>query len=292
MSERPVILFMFAGRRANLEINLPQFMRIVEENPRVQFHIWDLARNPEDSRYIQQIPNSDRVTVCTRFSGPQAPRSLNKVWQFYSSPRFSEALFVKVDDDMVFVQTERFAEFVDAIENHTGHIMSAEVINNGACTEFVPALWDGFLGLDIPLLDVHESNAYAEMCHEHMFDHWQKLVTRPTGLAEIQTWLSINFIGMDWERLCRITHKIGRVSPEWIADRQWRMGSRMGDEGAANLFPRMVMTGFTTAHLGFGPQKITAEQEEAWQFHYASIGERYLAGLGPVQKLNTAGGSR
>jgi hypothetical protein len=282
---------MFAGRRGNLGINLPMFYRIVEDNPRVQFHIWDLARDPADADYLKVIAGKvhDRVEVQRQYSGPRAPRCMNKVWQHYTAPRYREALFVKVDDDIVFVQTEHFAAFVDAIEANPDTVLSAEVVNNGACTEFVPGIWDGFIGLDIPLLDVHESNEYALMSHQYLIENWRALCARPTALASIETWLSINFIGMDWEMLCRIQGKIGRVSPEWIADRRWRAGSRMGDEGAANLYPRAVMRGFTVGHLGFGPQKLTEDQENIIRDRYATIADEYLADLG-VQKLNTLAG--
>lgn len=289
MRERPIILFMFAGRQGNMDINLPMFYRIVEENPRVQFHIWDLARDPADADYLKVIADErrERVEVCRQFSGPRAPRCMGKVWQHYTSPRYREAVFVKVDDDIVFVQTEHFAAFVEAVEANPTKILSAEVVNNGACTEFMDPVWDQFIGLDIPLLDVHESNEYATMSHRYLVDNWRELCARPTSVANIETWLSINFVGMNWELLCRLTGKLGRVAPEWIADRQWKPGARIGDEGAANIYPRAVMRGFTVGHLGFGPQDLTEAQENSFRARYAKIGAEYLAELGPVQFLNT-----
>lgn len=275
MSDRPVILFMFAGRRQNLEVNLPQIRRILAENPDVQFDLWNLARTSDDSAYLKTIAEP-RINVLNTFAGPFAFRSLNKVWQHYADPRFRDHLFVKMDDDVVFIQTERFGEFVAAVGD--GRILTAEVVNNGACTAFMPELWQSFLGLDIPLLDVHQSNEYARLAHEFMFDNWRDLISRPTGLADVETWLSINFIGMDWQMLGEVNQQIGRPSPRRIADREWRRGSRIGDEGAANMFPRAVMTGFTTAHLGFGPQKLIARQESEWCRNYAAISREHLAG--------------
>ena len=278
MSDRPVILFMFAGRRQNMRVNLPLIRRIVEENPRVQFDIWNLARSAEDAEWLKPL-TGERTRVLNYFAGPRADRRLNKVWQHYANRQYQDHLFVKIDDDVVFIDTDKFGEFVDQVELNPERILSAEVVNNGACTEFMPELWQQFLKLDIPLLDVHESNKYATFAHEFMFDNWRDLVARPTGLADIETWLSINFIGLDWRMLALLNNQIGRRSPEWIADRQWRPGSRVGDEGAANLFPRSVMTGFTVGHLGFGPQKLTARQETSWCKGYAKIAELYLSGV-------------
>lgn len=285
MSECPVTLFMFAGREGNMAVNLPLIRRILDENPRVRFDIWNLARTNEDSRYLNTI-KGDRITVLNKFAGARASYRLNSVWRYYTDPRFVHHLFVKVDDDIVFIQTEKFAEFVDAVERRPQQVMTAEVVNNGACTPFMPELWQGFLGLDIPLLDVHESNQYAQLSHRFMYENWRELVTRPTSVTDLEAWLSINFIGFNWEMLCRIERRLGRRSPEMIADRPWKPGSRIGDEGAANLFPRAVMQGFTVAHLGFGPQQLTDHQEDEWREDYAEIGWEYLKA---VQKLNTLG---
>lgn len=283
MTKRPVILFMFAGRRQNLDVNLPMIRRIVDENPQVQCHIWDLARNKVDSDYLKTI-SGDRIEVKLQYGGPLASRHMNKVWNHYTDMKFQDSLFVKVDDDVVFIQTEKFGEFVDAVEANPRSILTAEVVNNGACTQFMPELWAGFEDLDIPLLEVHESNEYAQLAHGFMAEHWRELVSRPTALVDIEDWVSINFIGMHWNMLGRMNLKIGRRAPEWIAGRHWRTGSRIGDEGAANMFPRKVMSGFTVGHLGFGPQDLTPDQEDQWRAQYALICREYLAS---VAKRNT-----
>lgn len=284
-SRRPVILFMFAGRRGNMEVNLPLIRRILDEHPRVEFHLWNLARTTADSNYLCTI-EGERIKVINKFAGRRARLSLNKVWWYYADPRFSEALFVKVDDDILFIQTEHFGAFLDAVEDNPERILSAEVINNGACTEYIPELWDGFAELGIPLLDVHESSEYAQLAHRHMIDRWCDLVARPVDVVSTEEWLSINFIGLNWELLDLIGRRIGRRSPPEIAGRAWRSGSRVGDEGAANMFPRAVMRGFTVGHLGFGPQKLTPEQEDEWRASYAAIGREYLGG---VRKPNALG---
>jgi len=257
--------------------------RILDEHPRVEFHIWNLAHNTADSDYLNTI-EGDRIEVINKYGGLRAALSMGKVWMHYADPRFREALFVKVDDDIVFIQTEHFGKFLDAIEDHPEHILTAEVVNNGACTEFIPELWDDFLGLNIPLLDAHESNRYAQLAHQHMFSHWRQLTARPTSVVETEERLSINFIGFNWAMIDLMGRRIGRRSPPEIAGRTWRPGTRVGDEGAANLFPRAVMRGFTVAHLGFGPQKLSPEQEDEWRTDYAAIGREYLAG---VRKSNT-----
>lgn len=274
---------MFAGRRANLDVNLPMIRRIVAENPQVQCHIWDLARNEVDSDYLKTI-SGDRIEVKQQYGGPLASRHMNKVWTYYTDVKFQGSLFVKVDDDVVFIETEKFGDFVDAVDANPAAILTAEVVNNGACTRFMPELWSDFRSLAIPLLDVHESNEYAQLAHGFMAKNWRELVARPTTLVDTEDWLSINFIGMHWNMLDRMALRLGRRAPDVIAGRRWKTGSRIGDEGAANMFPRKVMSGFTVGHLGFGPQELTPEQEDHWRAQYALIGREYLAS---VAKRNT-----
>lgn len=277
MTDRPVTLFMFAGRRGNLELNLPLIRRILDENPQVQCDIWNLARDHADGEYLKTIAG-DRITVINTYA--PGTRRMYKVWQHYTQPRYQNHLFVKMDDDDVFIQTDKFGEFVDAIEANPDKVLSAEVVNNGACTPFLPQVWQDFLSLDIPLLDVHESNEYAQISHRFMTENWRALVTRPIGDAtDIETWLSINFIGLDWTMLRRLSSYIGCRAPQWIADREWGPRARIGDEGAANMLPCAVLPGFTVAHLGFGPQNLTEAQEDSWRGDYAAIGKQYLTGV-------------
>ena len=274
--KKPTIFFMFAGRRGNLEVNSPVIRRILDDHPNVEFHLWNLARIPSDTRYIDSI-SGERIIPC-KLPGRAGYRYLNQVWQHYADPRFAGRRFVKIDDDVLFLEAERFGSFLDAIENNPDTVVSANTVNNGACTPFNTGLWNGFTDLNIPLLDVHESNAYAEMSHEYFLEHWPDMLEQRAELAPTEDWLSINLIGMHWPMLCDITEKIGTRSPEWIAGRSWAPGNRVGDEGAVNMFPRAVVRGFVVAHLGFGPQKLTDQQEDAWRGRYAALCKKYLGG--------------
>lgn len=294
MSDRPVILFVFAGRQGNIDVNLPLLFQILEENPQVSLDLWNLCRDPADAEYLNRI-TGDRVRVINTFA--PGTRRMYRVWQHYTHPRYRDHLFVKMDDDVVFIDTDKFGLFLDAIVecSDRDRLLSAEVVNNGACTPFMPELWQKFLKLDIPLLDVHESNEYAQAAHQFMFENWRELVARPVGdVADIETWLSINFIGMDWPTLCDLASRIGQRSPSLIADREWGPRTRVGDEGAANMLRRAVLPGFTVGHLGFGPQNLTEAQEQEWREQYAEIVWEYLRPrqwpryhTGPVAERNT-----
>lgn len=281
------IIFVFAGRRANLELQLPLIRRILDRNPTVEYHLWNLCRRPADSDFLHTI-RGDRITVRDDFYGRRS--GMNLVYQHYTDPAYRDAVFVKMDDDIVFLETERFPDFVAAIR--PGMVLSAKVINNGACTLTERGLFDQFEALHDPvigsvsphhpLLDVHLSFDYADACHAYMFEHWRELLDQPTKLIPTSEWLSINLIGFDWDTNRRIAAKVGQPHRKdvRIAGRPYKRGRRIGDEGTVNTLPRTIFQGFLAAHLTFGPQ-ITVEGEhfrvQGWRRRYRHIGDCYLA---------------
>ncbi len=271
---RDVVLYVFAGRRANMRLQIPFLERIVRDHPNVRVDIWNLARLPEDAEYLQTL-GGERIAVRNDFY--RSPDGWNNVWRYYARPEFSETTFCKADDDVVFIETDRFGEFVAAAEANPGSIISAQVVNNGAALATFPALFKRFEQLGIPLLDVHMSNRFAEMSHEFFFENepWG----RDVELVPMSTWCSINLISYTYDVGRSIAQSVGSLSPGRIADRVWQPGTILGDEGAANIPPRFVLKGFVAGHLTFGPQRCSDEQQDAWRAYYEAAGRRYLEGF-------------
>lgn len=275
----PIILFCFAGRKANLELQLPFIRRILAEHKNVEYHIWNLARKDSDSQYLQTI-QGERITVINDLHGHTWKR-FDDVYSHYTEPEYRNCLFVKIDDDVVFIQTDRWAPFIEAIIDNPTAIVSAKVINNGACTSIEPDLWRTFKGLPLPLRDVHLSAQYADMCHYYALNHWRSLIAQPTQLIPTDDWLSINLVGYGWRMGCRITSLFGSAPPAgWPALSnvpECANASVMGDEGAFNMFPRLILQGFLACHLYFGPQSalMNADHVVSLQRRYARIGRQY-----------------
>jgi predicted O-methyltransferase YrrM len=290
-----IIIFCFAGRRGNIEIQLPYIRRILAEHPNVEYHVWNLARNDADREYLKTI-EGERITVIedlTRRTGSRegctcmycATKSpFFEVYRHYTQEKFKDDLFVKLDDDIVFIETGAWTTFVDAIRANPGHIVSATIINNGACTFTIPELWRGFEGLSVQLCDVYKSLEYAEMSHSFMFEHWGELVRQPPEFIVADSWLSINAIGYNWEMGWRIADLLG-TPPEpgrfdSVADTPEEFKTMtVGDEGAANLLPRLIVRGFLAAHLSYGPQDMRPDHELLLRKSYADISSRYLRQL-------------
>ncbi|QIG58474.1 glycosyltransferase [Mycobacterium phage Cornie] len=268
-------MFMFGGRRANVELQLPFVHRILDEHPNVEYHIWDLARDPQDSEYLRTL-TGDRISVCTQFAGPKPWAGFNRVWNYYTSRRYKDCMFVKLDDDVVYLDTDRFGDFLQASKDNPDHVVSALTINNGATTPLIPELWDGYQSLNIPLLDVHMSAEYAEMCHRWFFTNWN--TTRPNTLHETNDWVSINCIAYTWAMGRQIASLLGTRPPRRIAGRSFTPQNRVGDEGSVNMFPRLIHEGFTAAHLYFGPQAKVMSDDLLTELRkqYADIARQHL----------------
>lgn len=279
------ILFVFAGRKPNLEIQMPFLRRIRDEHPDVEVHLWDLCRNHDDAKYLRTL-KGDRITVRRDFADMPQGAGINHVWKHYADPEYRDCVFVKLDDDDLFIETAAFDSFIQAAVDNPDSVVSALTINNGASTDLLPEIWAGFEQLNIPLLDVHLSAEYAELSHRWFFDNWQNLIGQPATLTTVETWLSINMMAYTYEMGCTIAALIGTRSPDTIADRTFprrnargRMsGHYIGDEGACNMQPRLIHHGMVAGHFSFGPQDDLMPEALKTELrkHYADIGRQYL----------------
>jgi hypothetical protein len=287
------ILFAFWGRQKNVELQLPFIQRIIKENPNVEFHGWDLCRDHQDSRYLRKLPTGDRFLIRTEFyqGDGKAMHGQNRVWKHYTGTEYRDCVFVKIDDDDLFLETNHFAQFVKSAVDHPEHVVSALTINNGACTRHIPAIWDIFEQLEptLPedatphpelarLLAVHRSAEYAELSHRWFHQNWQTLIGQPTNLIPSKDWLSINCLAYTWDVGRKISALIGSRHPREVAGRSFSRTARVGDEGAANTLPKLINTGFVAGHLNFGPQERAMDPALLTELRklYADISRQYL----------------
>jgi hypothetical protein len=288
-----VIMYGFLGRRENVALQLPFIYRILDENPNVEYHGWDLCRDPKDSKYLRSLPKRERFHIRTEFyeGNGRAMHGQNRVWRHYTSPEYKDCVFVKTDDDDLFFETDAFGEFVQSAVDNPDHVVSALVVNNGACSRHIPGIWDIFTDLEpsLPedatphpelahLLAVHRSAEYADCCHRWFHTNWRELIAQPPQLIPCQDWLSINALAMSWEISRRVSSLIGTRHPRVVAGRTFHPRNRVGDEGAANMLPRLINTGFVVGHLNFGPQLQAMDPALLTELRklYADIGAQYL----------------
>lgn len=268
-----IILFTFSGRQANVEQQLDWVQQVLDSDPRVEFHMWDLTRTHTDHHYLTTI-DGDRITVNHDYFGSDPWTGWDNVWKWYANrPEYKDALFVKVDDDVVFFDTRRWHAFVDMADTFRGNIVSALTINNGASTALLDELNTERIKLGIPILDIHEHNTFADTAHNWFFDHHAEVLDRHIKPIRSDDWLSVNMIGLSWHLVCAVAQMVKTPSPRWIAGREWPTDFPLGDEGACNMLPRIIIDGITCGHLTFGPQHCTDDQQQVWRQKYREIQE-------------------
>lgn len=257
-----------------MELQLPLVRRILQRHSNVEYHIWNLARESDDGEWLKTI-DGEHITVINDFYGCDPWKRFSDVYEYYSGAEYSDCLFVKMDDDIVFLQTERFGDFIKAVDQNRLSVVSAKVINNGACVPTELGLWREFTARNEPLLDVHKSVGFAWLSHRYMFANSKSLLAQSIKLIPTADWLSINMIGYDWKMGRRIVAELKQLcEPRYVAGRE--LTGQVGDEGAVNMLPRLICQGFLACHLSFGPQGISDEHLDALRKRYASIGQDYL----------------
>jgi hypothetical protein len=121
-----VIFTCFAGRERYLKVLIPYIKRLNVD----EVHMWDYTRNESDARYLKKACTDFKIFSVTDKS------NYGEYYKYYTSERFPDPLtvIVKCDDDIVFIDTSAFDEFIKARRHDADAIlMSPAVINNPVC---------------------------------------------------------------------------------------------------------------------------------------------------------------
>jgi len=110
-------------------------------------HIWNFSRNDRDFHWVKSL--EDKENNIYVFSPAnygkyiRFPYLLYKLaYKLYSRQNFQYAKFIKVDDDIVFMDIAKgvFTDFIKQIEmighGSSHYMVSANVINNGVCAYY------------------------------------------------------------------------------------------------------------------------------------------------------------
>lgn len=313
-----LVLFSFAGREANLSIQLPYLERILDDRPDAVVHWWDLTRTPEDAAYIREVAaarEDGRIEVidhlhpghpiCCRLTapqppprptvrrkgyqprrrGPRAPRCVcmvhrppyEKPYAWYAANGDPDDVYVKLDDDIVFIETRRFHHLIGWLAAYPNAVVSANVINNAVCAKYDPFLGGGKMRVacgdpalaknDRKWWYTHTMPDFATDSHDWFLSHFDDLTAGTPEPAYIHTRpgeaISINMIAFTHPTMVRLAAM---------------MNDRLGDEGAVDrLLPRIATT-FHAAHLTFGPQdaRLATSELDDLRASYAQLAKEYL----------------
>lgn len=152
-------------------------------------------------------------------TGLKSQEGFRFAYAHYSNALFNDACFVKLDDDIVYCDIERFESFVQDLENSDElKISSANIINNGVCafyqggSGFFPAEPFGF---EYPQDGVGgklwESAALCERLHRYFLQNRDRILAvaaRQPASTELPRAdrFSINFVGFRYPVMIMMTY--------------------------------------------------------------------------------------
>lgn len=290
-----IVFFTFAGRRANMEIQRPYIEQLLADYPTAEFHLWDLTREESDQYYIRRWAESHERIIYIGVLHPGHPIPCLGDWRgrghvrcecvkhkppyerpyrgYRDSGKYdTDTVFVKFDDDVLWMDTDRFGEVLSFLETHPLSIASANVANNAVCAKYEPGLRDEVerqfrLGNPInPDYDrdwwaLHIQGSFAETSHNwlaNFVNTGTPFVDRAPFRTREGEAVSINFVAMKYPTLCE------------TANAMQDAGGRLGDEGTIDSFLPWIIPNFRVAHLTFGPQDkaLSAETLQAIREQY------------------------
>ena len=133
-----VILFCPGGRKNILSIQLLNMVKILDYDIVFEYHIWDFSWTEEDSFYISQLHNIHpkiKIKTSPYNNASRAGEVASKQFayflcSYYNFETYCDYIFIKVDDDICFIDTNNFEKFVDGRIKSNSFLYSANVINN------------------------------------------------------------------------------------------------------------------------------------------------------------------
>lgn len=177
-----------------------------------------------------------------------------QAYDFYAKrlQTFSNSIFLKCDDDIVYVDLEKLSEFIEFRRTNPKYVVvSANVVNNGVC-----AYWQQVAG-SIPEQVGHferppggfggslwQSAERASELHDYFLQTEDKRLPLPAKVIDWNERQSINFIA-------------------WLGRDLIHMALPKGDDEHALTVglptflnrPTAIYADFTVSHLSFGPQE-------------------------------------
>lgn len=276
-----ITIFVFAGREENMRIQMPYLHDILARYTDAEVHLWDLTRKASDAAYIRSV-TTDRIKVmdilhpghpirCDYPGYPRRPRGwrpceclihkppYEQPYRYYAEHGEPGDIYVKIDDDVLFLETNEFWQLIDPLRQHPERVVSAAVVNNAVCAKYLPnamAVANHFVtgspefpGNDQRWWALHMSGAFAQYMHDWFLDEW---TTQMGPLRVVPSYVrtrpgeavSINCIAFTQDTMVRLV-------PMMTGE-----GARLGDEGAVDRLLPWIAQGFHAAHLTFGPQEI------------------------------------
>ena len=220
------IFFIFGGRKDRMSLLMHYVEKLLDQKQIDYVHIWNFARTKEDYKWLKSLEDEEKKIFVFSFNNyftHEITTSTILMWSlpypFYRDPQFGESYFVKCDDDIVYIDAEKFNSFLDKVkeinQDSEHYMVSANVINNGACIYFQYNKYNFFQNiifdkyLENPNRGFreiyHDSENVSEKLHNSFLENKKDFISKARSLSvellDIDWYHSINFIGFKQEIL-------------------------------------------------------------------------------------------
>lgn len=123
----------FAGRQDRMAILVAYVLEALRRGLVDEYHVWNYARNAKDRAWVASLAgHHPRIRVME----PQG-KPFDAYYDHYRPGDYADAMFVKADDDIVYVDLEQLQGFIEyRWQDQQTFMLSANVVNNGVCAYF------------------------------------------------------------------------------------------------------------------------------------------------------------
>ena len=229
-----VILFCPGGRKNILSIQILNMLKILDLDIVFEYHIWDFSWTKEDSEYISQLSDiHPKIKIKTSpysnasRGGEIASKQFSYFfYEYYKFETYSDYIFIKLDDDICFIDKNNFEKFIEGRIKSDSFLYSANVINNNCGEDKFDILHTDFI------------NNYDSIL--------KKNSTKNSEIFSNKKRLSINFVSFLGKDLNHINEEFSNGIG---SNDEWRLCSiipnRLNRENEICLF-------MTVVHYAFG----------------------------------------
>ncbi|MDI9332495.1 MAG: hypothetical protein QM527_14535 [Alphaproteobacteria bacterium] len=262
-----IIVVTHAGRKAYLEL----LSRYVLNDQNVsEWHLWDNCRDPSDRDYINELArlhSKIKIVHATDVCGTN--RSVNK---FYRNCNDPDVFYIKIDDDVVYIQEGTFAHMLEeALKTRDRYIWwSPLVINNALCSylikhrssliEIAPQLTAQAscpLGWRSPVFAIQLHQAFLNLNKKQALLHENFDVSLSRFSINC-----IGFFGIDLVQLGQMFCPLNVDDEEWITGVLPVLTQRSG----------RILGNYTVSHYSFFTQEYLLNQTDILDRYYSIAG--------------------
>jgi len=269
MDKPKVIWTCFAGRHRCLQVLLRYVTHLMERGLVAECHLWNYTRAPEDETWLKSLYNTKSRGVQRRprpniqLMEVHNKNSWREYYQHYTKERYPNHIIIKCDDDIVYLDVERFEAFLEhrrALPNHL--LLFPSIVNNGVCAFYqqlsglLPTDQIGVLPFETTYGRLWSDGALAQQVHEYFIGHEAEWRAKTAALTvrevPFANRISINFFAI----LSKDLPIFQRVIDDDEAELSIQMPLAFGR-------PHAIDQSFLVSHLSFYSQRSTGLDEVA-----------------------------